>query len=149
MDCSPPGSSVQYWSGLPLPYPGHFPDPGIEPRSPALRADSFPSEPSGKLVKTHYTGISYIKVKEYGQILSLMKLKFLVLGRTLKFPKITVTLKKERQKLPELMIEGLTPVCGNQRGLPWRSVILDEIWEGDGNPLQYSCLENSMEGGAW
>ena len=21
--------------------------------------------------------------------------------------------------------------------------------EGNGNPLQYSCLENSMEGGAW
>ena len=23
------------------------------------------------------------------------------------------------------------------------------IGEGDGNPLQYSCLENSMDGGAW
>ena len=22
-------------------------------------------------------------------------------------------------------------------------------WEGNGNPLQYSCLENSMDGGAW
>ena len=21
--------------------------------------------------------------------------------------------------------------------------------EGDGNPLKYSCLENSMDGGAW
>ena len=25
-----------------------FPDPGIEPRSPALQADPLPSEPSGK-----------------------------------------------------------------------------------------------------
>ena len=26
-----------YWSGLPFPSPGDFPDPGIEPRSPALQ----------------------------------------------------------------------------------------------------------------
>ena len=31
-----------YWSGLPFPSPGDFPDPGIEPRSPALQADSLP-----------------------------------------------------------------------------------------------------------
>ena len=35
------GSSRQeYWSGLPLPSPEDCPDPGIEPRSPALQADS-------------------------------------------------------------------------------------------------------------
>ena len=27
----------EYWSGLPFPSPGNFPDPGIEPGSPALR----------------------------------------------------------------------------------------------------------------
>ena len=31
-----------YWSGLPFPSPGDLPDPGIEPRSPALQADSLP-----------------------------------------------------------------------------------------------------------
>ena len=30
------------------PSPGDLPDPGIEPRSPALQADSLLSEPSGK-----------------------------------------------------------------------------------------------------
>ena len=34
----------EYWSGLPFPSPGDLPDPGIEPRSPALQADSFPTE---------------------------------------------------------------------------------------------------------
>ena len=34
--------------GLPFPPPGDLPDPGIEPRSPALLADALPSEPSGK-----------------------------------------------------------------------------------------------------
>ena len=50
MDCSSPGSSVRifarqgYWSGLPFPSPGDLPDPGIEPGSPALKADSLPTE---------------------------------------------------------------------------------------------------------
>ena len=38
-------SRQEYWSGLPFPSPGDLPDPGIEPRSPALQADSLPSEP--------------------------------------------------------------------------------------------------------
>ena len=29
-------SKQEYWSGLPFPSPGHLPNPGIEPRSPAL-----------------------------------------------------------------------------------------------------------------
>ena len=41
-------SRQDYWSGLPFPSPGDLPDPGIEPRSPALQADSLPSEPPGK-----------------------------------------------------------------------------------------------------
>ena len=34
-----------YWSGLPWPPPGDFPDPGIQPRSPALPAESLPEPP--------------------------------------------------------------------------------------------------------
>ena len=41
-------SRQEYWSGLPFPSPGNLPDPGIEPRSPALQADAFTSEPPGK-----------------------------------------------------------------------------------------------------
>ena len=37
-------SSQEYWSGLPFPSPGDLPNPGIEPRSPALQADTLPSE---------------------------------------------------------------------------------------------------------
>ena len=33
---------------MPLPSPGDLSDPGIEPRSPSLQADSLPSEPAGK-----------------------------------------------------------------------------------------------------
>ena len=37
-------SRQEYWSGLPFPSPGDLPNPGIEPRSPALQADSLPAE---------------------------------------------------------------------------------------------------------
>ena len=39
----------EYWHGLPFPSPGDLPNPGIEPGSPALQADSLLSEPAGKL----------------------------------------------------------------------------------------------------
>ena len=41
-------SRQEYWSGLPFPPPGDLPDTGIKPRSPALQADSLPSELPGK-----------------------------------------------------------------------------------------------------
>ena len=41
-------SRQEYWSGLPFPSPGDLPNPGIEPRSPALQADALSSEPPGK-----------------------------------------------------------------------------------------------------
>ena len=37
-------SREEYWIGLPFPSPGDLPDPGIEPRSPALPADALTSE---------------------------------------------------------------------------------------------------------
>ena len=54
MDYRPPGSSVhgilqaRVLEWVAFPSPGDLPNLGIEPRSPALQADSFPSEPLGK-----------------------------------------------------------------------------------------------------
>ena len=67
-------SGKEYWSGLPFPFSGDLPDPGIEPMSPA---DSLPL---------------------------------------------------------------------SHQGSPLRGV---QLGEGNGNPLQYSCLENPMDRGAW
>ena len=41
-------SRQEYWSGLLFPSPGNLPDPGIEPGSPALQADSLLTGPPGK-----------------------------------------------------------------------------------------------------
>jgi len=43
-------SRQEYWSGLPFPSPGDLPDPGIEPGSPALQAESLLSEHQGNFV---------------------------------------------------------------------------------------------------
>ena len=43
-------SRQEYWSRQPFPSPGHLPNPGIDPRSPALQADSLLSEPPGKSI---------------------------------------------------------------------------------------------------
>ena len=52
--CRLPGSSVygdspgeNNWHGLPCPPPENVPNPGVEPRSPALQVDSLASEPPG------------------------------------------------------------------------------------------------------
>ena len=54
MNFSPPGSSVhgilqaRILEWVAIPSSGDLPDPGIKPGSPALQADSLPSEPPGK-----------------------------------------------------------------------------------------------------
>ena len=41
-------SKQEYWSGLSFPFPGDLPNPGIEPGSPTLHANSLWSEPPEK-----------------------------------------------------------------------------------------------------
>ena len=82
--CNSPGKDSG-WTGLPFPFPGALPDPGIEPRSPTLRLSGKESDCS--------SGAS----GDLGSI-------------------------------PEM---GRSPARGH------------------GNPLQYSCLENPMDKGAW
>ena len=41
-------SRQEYWSGWTLSSPSDLPDPGIKPRSPALQAESLPTEPMSK-----------------------------------------------------------------------------------------------------
>ena len=52
---------ARYWSGLPCPPPGDFPNPGIKPRSPTLQVDSLPSEPTGKPKNTGVGSLLLLK----------------------------------------------------------------------------------------
>ena len=53
MECTQPGFTVhgiprqEYWSELPFPSLGYLHNPGIEPKSPALQADSLLSDLPG------------------------------------------------------------------------------------------------------
>ena len=67
MGCILPGSSVhgillwhEYWGGLLFPSPADLPNPGIEPRSPALQADALPSEPRLDPIVGNFTGYHQI-----------------------------------------------------------------------------------------
>ena len=53
-------SRQEYWSELPFPSPGDLPHPGIEPRSPALQADTLTSEPPGKMLIRSISKNKYI-----------------------------------------------------------------------------------------
>ena len=52
-------SRQEYWSGLPFPSPRDLPNPGMEPGSPALQADSLPTELQGK---HHVSACMYAKL---------------------------------------------------------------------------------------
>ena len=45
-------SRQEYWSGLPFPPPGDFPDPGIEPVSPALAGGFFTINATWEILNT-------------------------------------------------------------------------------------------------
>ena len=59
-------SRQEYWSGLPLPFPGDLPNPGIKPRSPVLQADSLPSEPPGEPIG-EVKSLLYRRIKRIGK----------------------------------------------------------------------------------
>ena len=68
-------SRQEYWSELSFPSPGDCPNPGIEPRPPALQADSLPYRPPGKPIiylrelqikrtmRFHYTPLEWVKIQ--------------------------------------------------------------------------------------
>ena len=59
MDYTVPGIlQARILEGVPFPSSGDLPNPGIEPRSPALQVDSLPSEPQGKPKNTGVGSLS-------------------------------------------------------------------------------------------
>ena len=93
-------SRQEYWNGLPFSSSRDLPDLEIEPMSPALQANSLPSENTRILIAVSGGSEDKASVCNAGDL-------------------------------------GLIPGLGRSPG------------EGNGNPLQYSCLENPMDRGAW
>ena len=55
-----------YWSGKPFPSLGDLPNPGIEPGSPALQANSLPLEPPKKL--TNISSFNKFSILHYREL---------------------------------------------------------------------------------
>ena len=103
MDCSLPGSSVH---GIPqagilkwvaIPSPGNLPNPGTEPGSPTLQADSLPSEPPGNFLKAylkfHFLNISNISV--LGDLMNIL------LPQTFNNLLLKMYMREEPEKYPQ------------------------------------------------
>ena len=114
-------SRQEYWSGLPFPFPGDLPDPGIKPRSPALQADSLLTELQGKLSLL----VIVLRRKKKLEIITGNK-------SAVGFP-LGLDNKEPACNVGDL---GLIPGSGRSSG------------EGNGSPLHYSCLENPMDRGS-
>ena len=67
-------SRQESWSGVSFPSPGDLPNPGMEPGSPTLQADTLPSEPPGKkrgleqMLYTHVHGRFFPSTQKEGII---------------------------------------------------------------------------------
>ena len=110
----------EYWSGLLFPSPGDNPDPGIEPWSPTLQADSLPSEPAGKPRSEEQRKSKAI----FGSILNKGW-----------YSQVALVVKKTLLSICQ---------CRRHKRCGFDSWVRRSPGGGRGNPLQYSGLENSM-----
>ena len=102
----------EYWSGLPVPTPGHLPNPGKDPvsiASPTLADGFFTTVPPGKPFNNN---ASYGLPRWFSG-------------------KESACQCRDTGDMGLILGSGRSPGGGN------------------GNPLQYSCLENPMDRGAW
>ena len=120
-------SRQEYWCGLPCPPPGESSNPRIEPRSPSLQGDSLPSESPEKLKNTRVGNLSLLQGNFPAQRLNWYPLHC-------------------RQILYHLSHQG-SQIYLNLT--PFSFFGCTTLLEGNGTLLQYSCLENPMDGGVW
>ena len=136
-------SRQECWSGLPFPSPGDLPDPGIEPGSSALQADSLPSEPPGKPEGEFK---SRINSKEW----MLFPLHIVLISVSFTCSELSYFLgQKIDVKLDSGKVEWKVDfiITFYFYFIVWHCCIY--LRNLRASPLQYSCLENPMDGGAW
>ena len=138
-------SRTEYWSGYLFPSAGSLPNPEIKPRSPTFQADSLPAEPPEKPKNTGMGSLSLLQrlflTQESNWGLLYCRQIFFLPAELLRKPCLALKIfpsgsdgKESACNVGDL---GSTPGLGRSTG------------EGNGNPLQYFCLENPMDGGAW
>ena len=117
-------SRQEYWSGLPFPFPGDLPDPGIKPAS---------------LVSPSLTNRFFYHCTTYNWMITSQKLKF-------HYFDLAKLLASSETSWGGAVVKILPANAGDTGSIP---ELGRSPGEGNGNPFQYSCLENFMERGAW
>jgi len=114
----------------------------------------------GKMLVTHQTGpagklVSRLYIEEATDIAKEIYLAFVMDRATERIMVVAsaaggMEIEEISTKQPETIIRvSVDPAVGMQR-FQAREVAYGFLsGEGNGNPLQYSCLENPMDGGAW
>ena len=118
-------SRQEYWSGLPCLPPGDLPDLRIHPASlmaPALVGAFFTTSTTWEAHRTYMSLVKRMRAMK-------LSLVFILLD----FPGGS----DGKASAYNVGDHGSIPGLGRSLG------------EGNGNPLQYSCLENPMDGEAW
>ena len=140
-------SRQEYWNGLPFPSPGDFPNPGIKPIDPnpgikpALAGGFFTTEPPRK---PSFRLLAYNAATRKAAFcftsscFSLLLCIYCICTSIYKmgFPG-GLAGKESTCNEGDTGYAGSIPMLGRFPG------------GGHGNPLQYSCLENAMDRGAW
>ena len=54
---------------------------------------------------------------------------------------------KEKERFNKFDFSEVLPICNSIFLIMW--ALVTKAGEGNGNPLQYSCLENLLDRGAW
>ena len=130
-------SRTEHWSGQPFPSPGDLPNPGIEPRSPTLQADSLPAEPQGK---PRNTGVGSLSLLQW--IFPTQELNWGLLHCRWILYQLSYQGSPQYTLLRQYSINIIetNTVWFQLHEIPWR-----RKWQ----PTLYSCLENSIDRGAW
>ena len=161
-------SRQEYWSGLPFPFPGDLPDPEVVPVSLCLlhwQADSLLLSHLGgpfldlwlTLISSSYHLLSTLtflpsSYKDHCDSIGstrttqvpLSVSRFLISTKSLLSYKVTPTASEA--SLVAQMVKNLPATQETWvQSLGWGR----SPGEGNGYPLQYSCLENSMDREAW
>ena len=135
---------------LPFPSPGDLPDSGTEPSSPALAGRFFTSDPPGK----QRIPCELYLLSVYSDLLSISKINIhlrvfdcLILTKLYHF--FCLQLSRLWGFSGNSVVKNLLAnagAAGNSGSIPGSG---RSPGGGNGKPLHYSCLENSMDRGAW
>ena len=122
-------SRQEYWSGLPFLSPGDLPDPEIKSTSPTLQAGSLP--------------LSHLGSPMLHQVDPTSKEKKAMAPHS-----STLAWKISRTEEPG-GLQSMGSLRVDTTARLHLHFSFSCIGEGNGNPLQRSCLENPKDGGAW